>query len=335
MNKPIISVIIPVYRAMPLLEHCLQSLLSQSIADCMEIICVDDCGGDGSVDFIKKLQSDDKGYSIRLLSMPQNGGASAARNYGLAHAVGDYVAFVDADDYCSLGMFEQLLAAIRRHSADWAFCLAQKEFASGKAELISQPAILSGLFADEERRLMLTSAVACFWTALYSRKFLSENNILFPNGKFSEDSYFWWLVVMLSERVAQVPEVGYHYIIQNNSVSRRPDEQKALLKEDMFLNLIADLRSRGVYTRFAEELDYLFIKKGLLIPLLIQAINLPDTKQVEYKSLIAKALNANIDIRSNRYFKSDVKSRLLYFVFSHFGKIASLVLRLKYKQDPF
>lgn len=335
MTAPLVSIIVPVYRAMPFLPKCLDSLLLQSVIDRMEIICVDDCGGDGSAGYIRSVQERRGDGVVRLFSMPQNMGAAAARNFGLGKARGRYVGFVDADDWCEPDMYGHLIDALESYDAEWAYCRAQKDFAGDRCRVFVQPGITGGLLSDSDRRLLLTRGIAYFTTGLYSRKFLADHGIMFPDGKFSEDSYFWWTVLMHSHRLAVVDRVGYHYVVQNDSVSRRPDPDKAVLKQSVYSSLVGYLRSNGLYDSFAAEIDYLYIKKGLLIPLLVQAINQPDTFPAVACRIFARTVSDGISISGNPYFRSDFRSRMLYLAFSRFPACFSRLLRLKFRQDPF
>lgn len=335
MAATLVSVVIPVYRAMPFLRRCLDSLLSQTVVGCMEIVCIDDCGGDDSVGYIKSLQLTHGDNLLRLFSMPKNSGAAAARNFGLTKVRGEYIGFVDADDWCEPDMYESLLSAIRQYNADWAYCLAQKDFPNGRSQLFTQPRISCGNISDADRRLLLTKGIAYFTTGLYSRRFFTDLGLKFPNGKFSEDSYFWWTVLMHSQRLAVVDRVGYHYVIQDNSVSKRPDTDKAALKQSVYSELLLHFRSNRLYDAFAPEIDFLYIKKGLLIPLLIQAINCPETLPDATDRLLARAAADGINPSSNTYCRSDLRARLLYTAFVRTPRLISSLLRLKFRQDPF
>ena len=333
---PRISVVVPIYRAMPFLKKCLDSLLSQKAVNDMEILCIDDCGGDDSVEYIVALmQSHPQKNRLRLYSMPHNSGASVARNYGLQMAQGEYVGFVDADDWCEVDMYSSLLEAVVREKTQWGYCIGQKDFANGASELLSQPAIPSGAITPDSRRKLLTEGVAYFWTGLYNRQFLINEAITFPDGKFSEDSYFWYTVLMHSESVAVIDSVGYHYNIQDNSVSRRPDITKAEQKQAMYSDFIDRMRSEDLYLNFALELDYLYIKKGLLIPLMIKAINHPDTTNSYYRQMIRQAATDKVDVAHNSYLQRNTKYRLLLSAFRISGQLVSKVLRQKFDIDPF
>lgn len=336
MSHSTISIIIPVYRAMPFLAQCLESLLSQTIIDQMEIVCIDDCGGDGSVDYIRNLQnSHPRGSRVVLYSLDANRGASAARNFGVTKAEGEYIGFVDADDWCEPEMYQLLLDGARQYDAQWAYCLGQKEYADGTSFVLNQPAVASGSMQRSDRQILLTQGVAYFWTGLYSRQFLINGSISFPEGKFSEDSYFWYTVLMHSDSLAFVDKVGYHYRIQENSVSRRPDPTKAEQKQQMYSKLLSRFRGEGLYADSASELDYLYIKKGLLIPLIIKAINHPDTTTAYYRQMIAQAADDKVEIKHNAYFRHSLPYRILLAAFRFNGRLISRLLRLKYRTDPF
>lgn len=332
-----LSVIIPLYNAEKYVEKCLDSVLSQRGVDYMEIIVVDDHGQDGSVEVVKRVASTHRrGNCIKLVATEKNSGAWAARNLGISVAGGEWIAFVDADDWCEPLMYADLIFEADNADADWAYCLAQKEFKRDKTKVLRQTEIESGEMTEEKRRVMLTRGVAYFWTAIYRKSFLSSYSIEFPRGKFSEDSYFWWLVVMCSKRVAVVDKVGYHYRIQADSVSKRPDETKAEQKQNMYGRLLSDLKNRGLYDDYREELDYLYVKKAFLIPMMIRAINYKNFNRDEVvKFLVRMRYDHRVEIDDNLYLKNNKKVGLLYICFLAYPKTMSRLLRLRYRQDPF
>lgn len=334
--QPKLSIIIPLYNAEKYISACIESLFAQTIIEQIEILVVDDHGQDSSRAIVEQLQSQHLlGSRIRLLSTPQNSGAWAARNLGISEAKGQWIGFVDADDWCEVDMYKNLLEAVDVHNADWAYCLPQKEYITGRRELLVAPKISSGQLTEDNRRKLLVSGVAYFWTGIYNREFLIAKQIKFPNAKFSEDSYFWWMIVMHTTRIAIVDKVGYHYRIQSNSVSKRSDSTKSQQKQALYNTLIDRLRSEGLYDKHKSEIDYLYLKKGLLIPMLIQAINQPKNIAQQCNQMINIAQKQQIEITKNRYYKNDVKTKFLYFAFTHCPKILSSLLRLKFKQDPF
>ena len=114
MATPKISVIVPVYNTRPYLEQCLDSILTQTLAD-MEIICVNDGSPDDSQSVLERYAADDP--RVRIIKK-ENGGLSSARNAGMRSAVGDYIAFVDSDDFITPIMMETLYNKAMKTSAE-------------------------------------------------------------------------------------------------------------------------------------------------------------------------------------------------------------------------
>ena len=108
--QPKLSIIIPLYNAEKYILACIESLFAQTIIEQIEILVVDDHGHDNSRAIVEQLQSQHSlGRCIRLLSTPQNSGAWAARNLGISEARGQWIGFVDADDWCESDMYKNLL----------------------------------------------------------------------------------------------------------------------------------------------------------------------------------------------------------------------------------
>ncbi len=330
-----LSIIIPVYNAAQYIEECIASLLCQTITD-YEIIIVDDRGSDDSVNRIERIASShERGEIIKIVRMPENSGAWAARNSGMIVAQGDYIAFVDADDWCDSGMFDALYKKAKQYNADWSYSGAVKEIGLGLSLPLRQTSVPSGELTDASKRKFALESKALFWTGIYRRDFLRTNDILFPNSKFSEDSYFVWKVMFLAKNVAVDKNNYYHYRIVQNSVSRKVDESKAIQKVNIFNTLINDLKSKGLYEKFEAEIEFMVIKKGYMIPLIIECINNPidvETRVAEIKRQLYMYLP---HCMSNKYLLRNRRFRWMIDCMLKHPKIASFFLRIKYKQDPF
>lgn len=331
-----ISVIIPLYNAEKYIQQCLNSLLNQTIIDDMEILVVDDHGKDNSVEQVNYVRTNHKlGNHIFIYETPFNSGAWAARNLGIDKATGEWLAFVDADDWCEPDMYETLFRVANENDADFSFCYAQKEFANGKRKKLKQPLITNGPISAKTKKILFTSGVAYFWTGLYNKQFLLQNEIKFPQGKFSEDSFFWWHAISCCHSIAYCDKLGYHYRIQSNSVSKIPDSEKHSKKQSMYNDLIYLLREKSLYSDFKVELDYLYIKKGLLIPLIIYAVNTNKFESAVISSMITKAKELGIDIKINRYLKSDIIYKCLLLGFKKCPLLMRFLFRILIKTDPF
>lgn len=328
-----LSIIIPLYNAEKYIGRCLDSLLCQSIVSDMEIVVVDDHGQDNSVGVVIGIRNNHPlGNRIKLIATKRNGGAWAARNRGMENSAGEWIGFVDADDYCEPEMYSMLISAAEKFDADFGYCLAWKEYSNGKSKVLKQPATTSGYLDAETKGRHLTQGSACFWTGVYRRRFLELHHIRFPKSKFSEDSYFWYKTLMYSSKIAVVEKTCYHYIIHPNSVSKRPDPTKARQKEAVYRLLLSEFKESGIYGSHQPELEYMYIKKGFLIPLIITAINgnTPDFG-LYFKSLEDLGINPS----SNKYYCQDLKSGVLYNMFKHRPKLISWILKKIYKYDPF
>lgn len=332
MNCKKVSIIVPVYQAEKYVEKCFNSLLDQSLSE-IEVIAVDDKGKDRSMEIVRRIQSEHpKGGLIQIVEMPQNSGAAAARNKGLEYAGGEYVAFVDSDDWCEPNMYEDLFNEAHVHQYDWCFGNAIKEYANGKTEVLRQIPLFNGELSPTIRKKILTHFAAYFSTSIYKKNFLTQNDIQFPLYKFSEDSYFLWMVVMYAERLGYIDKIFYHYIVQSNSVSNIYDSNKHLQKIEVFTLLINRLKIEGKYIDYQDELDYLYIKKGFLIPLSIYCIYNKKISREKVKEFF-KTLNETIpNYRNNPYLRRNKKLSAIIKLAKNYPKCFSVLIKI-YSQD--
>ena len=321
-----ISVIVPVYRTEKYIRRCLESLLGQTLSD-VEIIVVDDKGGDGAMDIVRDIKrTHPKGEEIVVAEMPRNSGVAAARNEGLRRARGKYVAFVDSDDWCEAQMYGHLYEEAEKMEADWCYSEAVKDFADGHKEFLRQPSVAKGQVNDDTRKFILTRFVALFSTALYRREFLLQNEITFPPYRFSEDSFFVWMVVMHARILSYVPECFYHYVMHAQSVSHTFDPHKEEQKTEVFALLLDTLAKKNLYADFASELDYLFIKKGFLLPLCVTAADGGSRHQV--REIFSRCRQWVPNYRQNPYYKKNLSVRWSLGLFNHLPVLAIMLFRV-------
>ena len=114
---PILSVVIPCYNASSTIEECVLSVMDQSLTD-LEIIVVDDGSTDDSLAICRSLSEEDDRISVYT---KENAGQGIARNFGMSHATGEYIAFVDADDTCNVEMYRALIGSAKEFDADLVF----------------------------------------------------------------------------------------------------------------------------------------------------------------------------------------------------------------------
>lgn len=203
---PTISVIVPVYKVEPYLRQCVDSILSQTFRD-FELILVDDGSPDGCPAICDEYAGQDS--RVKVIHK-ENGGLSSSRNAGLDVASGEYISFVDSDDWIQLEYLERMLAAINNNHADMAMCGVEK-FWEDKPRAEEFPLADECLSHDKAVSLMTTSIwyhmIAC--NKLY-RKSLFDG-IRFPEGYLHEDEAVIHRIIDQCAKVAMVKEPMYHY----------------------------------------------------------------------------------------------------------------------------
>lgn len=211
--SPILSFIIPVYNVEAYLKKCINSILEQSGADC-EVILVDDGSTDGS-----GLICDDfseKNTNVRVLHQ-KNSGHSVARNAGLKMAVGEYVSFIDSDDYIGQGCVKEILNWIKTTDADICFMEGYKLFSDGTTESLGDEIDRSQILGRSQEKVFQHLATrpkypgsAC--TKLFRREFLMENDLKFPiDLTHAEDLTLCLNCLLKAERFDALPCPFYYY----------------------------------------------------------------------------------------------------------------------------
>lgn len=228
----LISFVVPVYNGEQYIERCLESICRQTYTD-IEVVVVDDGSTDKTLDIIKECAaSDDR---IKYFSK-ENGGVSAARNFAIGKMQGEYVFFVDADDWVEPEMAEHNLGVMRQHNAD----MVINDFYYNMANLESP----SDTFQIGEgkvkldiirRTLIASDNINSLWINLYSSKVIRENKILFPeNIKCGEDSIFNLVYADYIEKVFYTKRAFYHYEIHEGSGCRRLHKDQLEMYEKQF-----------------------------------------------------------------------------------------------------
>ena len=323
-----VSVIIPVYNARDFIIPCVESLVNQTLDD-LELIFVDDHGTDDSIAAVRQyLEAYSGKKQFRFLETSVNSGPGVARNVGIEAASGEYVAFVDSDDWVELDYCESLYKAASRKNADLCCCNLRKEnIRDGSSEEIANPKVSGGEFSDKKRKYFLTRFVAYFWTFLYRRKFLLDNGLFFPGTSSSEDSSFLASCILAAGRFASVERPLYHYMIRSRSLSTRVDPGKYRQKLSSFDELLAYARRRDLYDRDKEEIDFIYVKKAFLMAALTYVANEPKPDAAVLKELHNTLERQVPDYASNKYLRKEWKLRLLTKWVAKRPRLAIRVLR--------
>lgn len=227
-KMPVVSVIIPVYNAEKYLHRCLDSLLNQTFTD-WTAICINDGSRDASAEILAEYAALDARFVV--INKP-NAGVSAARNDGLAAARGEYIHFMDADDFIDADYYEKMLAALRATRAD----VAASGFVSDVKYTRGMQYATGRIACGIRQIFWYTNAMSYsyIWRYLFSRDLILRAGALFPTHMRSqEDAVFLLNLLAVADSVVTVPETFYHYVYNDASaLNSRDAAHRARMKID-------------------------------------------------------------------------------------------------------
>ena len=257
MDKPLISVIVPVYNSIKYLEKCLNTLRYQTY-DNIEVICVDDGSSDGSSGVLKWFGEKDSRFKV---FKQQNSGVSSARNRGLEEAAGDYISFIDADDWVLLDLYDVFLNVLDKANRDIDIFMFNACFYNPRLS-----DLIEGRFFEYEdwQNHSFDYAIHTFddcirpfsrnlsvCNKIFRRGLIEENNIKFPDVKKYEDNYFWVTSALKAKSIVMTDNVYYRYRLDDKgSVS------SLIMKQHVFdafkiLDMIEnEIEKAGQYERY-------------------------------------------------------------------------------------
>ena len=217
-----LSIIVPVYNIIQYLPKCLDSILSQTLRD-IEIICINDGSTDNSLDILENYATKDD--RIKLLKLAKNYGQGYARNRGIEIAQGEYIGFVDGDDYIDPNYFEALYNSAVKNNADISVASILKHKKNYKKYNVIYKK--EGIAENIQDKIKLCGDKKKFffyaWNKIYKTDLITRNDIKFAQGQIYEDVIFAIKALYYSNRVVSVPEIKYHYIERKNSSVKRKD----------------------------------------------------------------------------------------------------------------
>lgn len=311
-NKSI-SVIIPAYNIEDLLEKCVTSVASQDYPkELLQIIVVDDGSTDGTPHIADELA---RKYSNVQVIHKENGGSSSARNVGIEAATGDYLGFVDSDDYISGVMYSTMMEAALRNNADMVQ-IARDEISESGDKL---PDVLEPFDEEKEltptehlRTLLMHTGDASFCTKLTKRELFTED-MRFPEGELNEDFYLMIHMLEKVNKLILLPEACYHVFYRTGSNSRKKAQDKdyfppvftdIVRNSDVALDLVSrnhrELIPVALRFGFVQRLDYL-----LHIP-----ISKMTSDNMFYKKVVSDLRRSFARMLGNKYLSAKQKAYL-------------------------
>ena len=316
-----VSVIVPVYNVYNYLEKCLESLVNQTLKD-IEIIVVNDGSPDNSEEIIKKYAK--KYKNIKALKK-ENGGLSSARNFGYKHAKGEYIGYVDSDDYVDPEMFEKLYNSALENDADIAICgnyVVSEEYNILKTELLSFDLNKNNI-KDNPYILFDKNAV---WNKIYKKKLIDKTKTSFRDGKWYEDMDFTTKLLMEAKKVSFVNEPLYYYLLRSGSIMNNKNVLRNLEIIETFEEIVNNVDNE----KYHNELEYLAILH-VLVPSIVRVLiaNTEDSKKVS-DELRSYVFTNYPDLEKNKYLQNNKKFKLLVFLIKHrMYSIIRLIFKVK------
>lgn len=213
MNRPLISVIVPIYNVEKYLDRCVESIANQTYKH-LEIILVDD----GSPDNCSQMCDEwaEKDNRIKVVHK-ENGGLSDARNAGLKIATGEIVSFIDSDDWIELDMFEKMLNRMQEDNSDVVSCGVKwvEEDGTLIRDVTSEDEILDTTAAMKEllNDIKLKQHV---WNKIYKYDLIKD--VPFEKGKYHEDVFWSYQIVGRAKRISVITDSFYNYVQRSNSI---------------------------------------------------------------------------------------------------------------------
>ena len=329
-----VSVILPVYGVAQYIEKCTRSLMAQTL-DEMEFIFVDDHGPDDSIDIAKRtIAGHPRENQFVFLKPEHNMGAGMARNFAIPQAKGEYIAFVDSDDWILPEMFEELYnTAVRNEKSDLCCCQMQKEYPDGSlGEILKNPHVGNGPLTHDKRSEFLTHYVSLFASFIYKRELLLTHNIGFAEDRSADDSFFVTCTLLTAKSIAYVEKPFYMYLIRPGSVTTTKDSTKYQKRLSTFRKLMLFTKENGTYNEFKDEMDFIYIKKGYLASVFNYVSNSLEPKKETIQEIYKELLVEVPDYAQNPFYRKQPKLRALVWMLQHTPGIAAKVISIYAKK---
>lgn len=297
---PKLSIIIPFYNVEAYIERCLSSVEQQTYRD-FEVIIVNDGSPDHSQDIVDIFTKRDKRF--RCYKKP-NGGLSDARNYGMKYAKGDYITFIDSDDYIDFDLYEKMMTKALDTDADMVEADFIWEYDKKQVKDISK-------VTDKKRLLVDTRVVA--WNKLYKRSLIEKLGVTFSKGLRYEDVDWCYKIIPYVKRFESVHDTYIHYIQRSTSIANTQNEKVRDIYQ-ILINVMDYYKEHKLYKKYKQELEYI-VMRYIFGSSFLRTIYVPD------KRLRKEILLEGYDLleryfpnwRKNHYLKTEKGLKNFYF----------------------
>ena len=229
-----VSVIVPVYNVEKYLKRCLDSLINQTLSD-IDIICINDGSKDSSLQILEQYAKKD---SRIVIYNQENSGVSVARNTGLEYASGEYIGFVDSDDWVDLDFYEKLYNSAKNNNADIAVADFIREHPNKKPKRLKLKE--EKIYTTPEDKFMICKVhrEGCVWNKIYRTEFIKSINLKFVPKMYYEDRDFTIRSLYFSKKLVTTPNTYYRYFVNPKSIVNKrrnyiQDEHYILVRQQV------------------------------------------------------------------------------------------------------
>ena len=299
----LLSIIIPVYNVEKYLKQCLDSIVGQ-LTDDVEVICVNDGSQDNSAAILETYCG-----AVTIVNQP-NGGLSAARNTGMKHAHGEYVVFLDSDDWMSADAVSTLVRELSNRDLD-VLSFASQNFDDEKREFetpeVLEPAeYQTGL--DYYNKYALSNRkvpFVCVWQRAYRLSFLLEHELWFGEGLLHEDNLFTPLVLGKAKKVREINDVLYIYRHREGSITRTVGE-KNVLDLAKIANIVSAEVLKNGYGKIAKQAVTCYYQNAFL-----QSLGFFELRQ-KVRAIVDWSLYFQVSLTKPRHVINFLKNRICH-----------------------
>ena len=307
-----VSVIIPVYNTEDYLKECIESLVNQTLRE-IEILIVNDGSTDSSLEIMKEFKN--KYPNIIKIFDKVNGGQASARNYALSFAQGEYLGFVDSDDWVDSTMYEEMYEKAEKEDADIVICDMVDHFPD---RTVCYP---SSRF---ENKFKVTPS-AC--NKLFKRSLVKED--VFPVGLWYEDFEFTTMQLMKTDCISVIHKGLYHCHCREVSTMYNNNSEKIQDILVVLEHLVDYVEKNGWYEKYKNVLEYLYIDH-----VLITSINRVQKQTNEKKKIVINNLRKEVLKKYNSFYRDDAfrempKKRQIIALLNAYGLCSMSMMLLK------
>lgn len=337
--KPKVSIIVPIYNVESYLDRCIQSLLNQTLKD-IEIILVDDGSPDNCPSLCDEYAKQDN--RIKVIHK-KNAGLGYARNSGLEIATGEYVAFVDSDDFVDINMYRTLYETAKRDSLDTCYSGFVRHYANGKNKRKIEVKVYTRFTGREEVDSFLLDMVGpepsyhsdvkymmCVWKAIYSKKLIDTYGIRFCSERqfVSEDIIFHLDYLPKAYNVGFIPDVFYYYCVNGTATLSGTYNREKFERNKIFLaevkRKLSLLFPVNIFLNRYYRLCFLYLRASI-----VQDLNSSQeaSKHNSIDDLITDLFFSSM-LRDYPYIQLPWKRLILFFLIKYrWNKLISVLLK--------